>query len=95
MRKTLSDAEVSAALEELPGFSRKGNKLAATFRFKDFVEAFGFMTRIALVAEKMNHHPDWKNVWSTVEVELTTHDSGGITASDVALAKAMLVHAKH
>jgi 4a-hydroxytetrahydrobiopterin dehydratase len=63
--------------------------LTKTFRFADFVAAFGFMTRAALVAERMNHHPEWTNVWNRVTVTLTTHDAGGLTALDIALARAM------
>ena len=59
------------------------------FVFKDFNQAFGFMTRVALVAEKMDHHPEWFNVYRTVEVTLSTHDAGGVTEKDIALAKAM------
>ncbi len=59
------------------------------FVFKDFNQAFGFMTRVALVAEKMDHHPEWFNVYRTVEVTLATHDAGGVTEKDIALAKAM------
>jgi 4a-hydroxytetrahydrobiopterin dehydratase len=60
-----------------------------TFKFKDFSEAFGFMTRAALVAEKMDHHPEWTNVWNRVEVVLSTHDAGGLTERDLKLAEAM------
>ena len=60
-----------------------------TFVFKDFGEAFAFMTRIALVAEQMNHHPEWSNVWNRVEVTLSTHDAGGVTELDLKLAEAM------
>jgi 4a-hydroxytetrahydrobiopterin dehydratase len=60
-----------------------------TFKFKDFNEAFGFMTRAALIAEQMNHHPEWSNVWNRVEVTLSTHDAGGLTERDVKLAEAM------
>ena len=65
------------------------DKLAKTFEFADFVEAFGFMTECALVAERMNHHPEWFNVYRTVRVALTTHDAGGLTERDFALAAAM------
>jgi 4a-hydroxytetrahydrobiopterin dehydratase len=66
------------------------NRLKKTFRFKDFTEAFGFMTKVALVAEKMNHHPSWTNVWDTVSFELSTHDAGDkVTEKDKALAKAI------
>jgi 4a-hydroxytetrahydrobiopterin dehydratase len=70
---------------ELPGRDAIGKK----FIFKDFNEAFGFMARVALVAEKMDHHPEWSNVYKTVEVVLSTHDAGGLTEKDVTLAKAM------
>ncbi|KPQ12926.1 MAG: 4-alpha-hydroxytetrahydrobiopterin dehydratase PhhB [Rhodobacteraceae bacterium HLUCCA09] len=63
--------------------------IAKTFRFKDFKEAFGWMTQVALVAEKMDHHPEWSNVYKTVEVTLSTHDAGGLTELDVKLARAM------
>lgn len=64
------------------------NKLQATFKFKDFVEAFAFMTQVAFHAEKMNHHPNWHNVWNTVEIHLNTHDAGGVvTEKDHQLAK--------
>ncbi len=63
--------------------------LQRTFRFADFAEAFGFMSRIAILAEKQDHHPEWFNVYNRVEVTLTTHDAGGVTARDVTLARAM------
>lgn len=63
--------------------------IAKLFRFKDFSEAFGWMTRVAMVAEKMDHHPEWSNVYRAVEVELTTHDADGVTALDVEMATAM------
>lgn len=63
--------------------------IAKTYTFKNFVEAFGFMTRTALVAEKLNHHPEWSNIYRTVHVTLTTHDAGGITELDVKLATRM------
>ena len=75
---------------EVPGREAIGK----TFVFKDFNEAFGFMTRAALVAEKMDHHPEWRNVYKTVEVVLATHDAGGVTALDIELAKAMNAIAK-
>jgi 4a-hydroxytetrahydrobiopterin dehydratase len=88
-RPRLGAEELERALAELPGWSLVAGKLHREYRFADFNAAFGFMTRVALEAERMNHHPEWSNVWSRVVVDLTTHDSGGVTASDVALAKAM------
>jgi 4a-hydroxytetrahydrobiopterin dehydratase len=86
-RPRLAGAELEARLRELPGWSLEGGKLHREFRFADFVEAMGFMLRAALVAERMNHHPEWSNVWNRVVVDLTTHDAGGVTASDVELAR--------
>jgi 4a-hydroxytetrahydrobiopterin dehydratase len=79
------------ALAELPGWSELEDRdaIGKTFVFRDFNEAFGFMTRAALVAEKMDHHPEWRNVYKTVEVVLSTHDAGGVTALDLDLARAM------
>ncbi|MDE2405029.1 MAG: 4a-hydroxytetrahydrobiopterin dehydratase [Sphingomonadales bacterium] len=87
----LNEAEVAAALAGLPGWSLRADGLAIvrTFRFADFGEAFGFMTRVALAAEKADHHPEWSNVWNRVEITLTTHDCGGLSARDVALAGAI------
>jgi 4a-hydroxytetrahydrobiopterin dehydratase len=85
----LTPAEITAALPSLAGWSHKDNTLQREFRFADFVAAFGFMAKAALVAERMNHHPDWRNVWNRVNVSLSTHDAGGITARDLELARAM------
>jgi 4a-hydroxytetrahydrobiopterin dehydratase len=85
----LSDDEISARLAGRPGWTLAGGKLRREFLFRDFSEAFGYMARVALVAEKMDHHPDWANVWNRVTVELSTHDAGGITALDFDLAAAM------
>ena len=74
------------ALEE---WTLVGGRLSRSFSFADFVTAFGFMTRVAMSAEKMNHHPDWSNVYSTVNVNLHTHEAGGITRLDFALARQM------
>ena len=87
--KKLTDAEISALLSKTKGWNVVDGKLHREFACKDFVTAFGNMTRVALVAEAMNHHPEWFNVWSTVRVDLTTHDAGGITSLDVQLARAM------
>jgi len=85
----LSPAQIEAALEALPGWSLEHEKLHCVFRFDDFVHAFGFMASSALIAESMNHHPEWFNVYNRVEVDLTTHDAGGITQNDVDLARQM------
>ncbi len=85
----LSDAEIAGRLASVPGWSLVGGKLRRELKFKDFSEAFGFMARAALVAEKLDHHPDWSNVWNRVTVELSTHDAGGLTALDFELAEAM------
>jgi 4a-hydroxytetrahydrobiopterin dehydratase len=91
MTKKLDDAAVSDGLKSLPGWSRVPNRDALTrsFKFVDFNAAFGFMTRSALVAEQINHHPEWFNVWNRVDVTLATHDAGGITELDLKLAAAM------
>ena len=87
----LSETERGAALARLSGwtYDPARNGIARTFRFADFNAAFGFMTRVALVAEKMDHHPEWFNVYKTVEVTLSTHDAGGLTERDIRLAQAM------
>lgn len=80
-----------AALAQLPGWRYDAQRpaLQCEFVFTDFSAAFGFMTRVALLAERMNHHPEWRNVYNRVEVVLTTHDAGGVTALDVDMAQAM------
>ncbi|MFN7174190.1 MAG: 4a-hydroxytetrahydrobiopterin dehydratase [Thermaurantiacus tibetensis] len=84
------DAAARAALAtELPGWTLDGEHLRRSFRFRDFSEAFAFMTRVALLAERHDHHPEWSNVWNRVEIGLSTHDAGGLSARDVALAKAI------
>ena len=85
----LSESEIAEALTDLPGWSGAEGKLHREFRFADFVEAWGFMSSAALVAEQMNHHPEWRNVYSRVVVDLTTHDADGITSLDVTLAARM------
>jgi 4a-hydroxytetrahydrobiopterin dehydratase len=91
MIQKLEGADREAALAALPQWTPVAGRdaITRTFRFKDFNEAFGFMTRIALVAEKHDHHPEWFNVYNRVEVVLSTHDAGGLTQRDVALAMAM------
>jgi 4a-hydroxytetrahydrobiopterin dehydratase len=83
----LSPSELSATLAELPGWTIQEGKLHRQFQFPSFVEAFGFMSSLALVAEAMGHHPEWFNVYNRVTIDLTTHDAGGITQKDVALAR--------
>ncbi len=92
----LSPDALTAALVELAGWERVSGReaITKTFVFADFNAAFGFMTRVALVAEKMDHHPEWSNVYKTVVVMLTTHDAGGVTERDIALAAVMERFAK-
>jgi 4a-hydroxytetrahydrobiopterin dehydratase len=87
----LTDDERTAALASLPGWVLVDGReaIARTFRFKDFSQAWGFMSRAALAAEQLDHHPEWFNVWNRVEVVLATHDAGGLTELDVRLAQAM------
>lgn len=88
MTQRLTPAERSAALARLTGWKDATGKdaIEKRFVFADFVEAFSFMTRIALVAERMDHHPEWANVYKTVDILLTTHDAGGVSLKDVTLA---------
>lgn len=90
-RTLLTQPEIEAALAGLAAWSHDpaARALRRTYRFADFAEAFGFMAHIALVAEKMDHHPDWSNTWNKVDVALSTHSAGGVTALDFALAGAM------
>ncbi|HEY4263997.1 MAG TPA: 4a-hydroxytetrahydrobiopterin dehydratase [Micropepsaceae bacterium] len=90
MSKLEGDAR-KQALAELTGWREVAGRdaISKIFIFKDFNQAFGFMTRAALAAEKMDHHPEWSNVYKTVEVTLSAHDAGGVTVKDIALAKAM------
>lgn len=85
----LSDAELERAVRDLPGWSLRDGKLHRELKFRDFVEAFGFMARIALIAERMNHHPEWFNVYGVVRIDLSTHDVGGVSQKDVDLARSI------
>lgn len=87
--KKLSNAEITEHMKALSEWELAEDRIKRTFRFKDFVEAFGWMSSVALVAERMNHHPEWRNVWAKVEVELSTHDAGGLTELDMKLAAEM------
>ena len=91
MIKKLSNTEQSKALKKLNGWSKTEDREAIfkTFSFKDFNEAFGFMSRAALKAEQINHHPEWFNVWNRVEVTHSTHDANGLTVLDIELAEFM------
>jgi 4a-hydroxytetrahydrobiopterin dehydratase len=85
--KKLSGSELDEIIRNMSGWEIKEAKLQKVFKFSNFVEAFGFMTRIALEAEKINHHPEWTNVYNTVSIKLSTHDADGITDYDIKLAK--------
>lgn len=92
MAKTkLSESELNSAVTDLENWvvNEDGTAITKSFKFANFIKAFGFMTQMAIVAEKMNHHPEWFNVYNRVEVKLTTHDSAGVTELDIELAKAM------
>lgn len=96
MAERLSAETRKQALQSLSGWGDVAGReaIAKTFVFKDFNEAFGFMSRVALVAEKRDHHPEWRNIYKTVEVVLATHDAGGVTTLDIELAKTMNAIAK-
>ena len=85
----LGEAEREEALKALPGwtYDAEAKAIRRSFRFGDFSEAFAFMTRVAFAAEKADHHPDWSNSWNRVDIALSTHSAGGVTAKDVALAR--------
>ena len=83
----MTDMEIREGIRSLPGWRHDGEKLVRVYRFRDFSEAFGFMARAALAAEKLEHYPDWSNFRSTVTVHLTTHDAGGVTELDFELAR--------
>jgi len=85
--RRLSASEIQSALKSLKGWKVENGKLHRDYRFADFAEAFDFMTRAALIAEAMNHHPEWFNVYNSVKIDLVTHDVGGISKRDLALAE--------
>jgi 4a-hydroxytetrahydrobiopterin dehydratase len=85
----VSEADIATALSKLPGWKLQAGKLHRDYQFTDFVAAFGFMAGAALIAQAMDHHPEWSNVWNTVRIDLATHDAGGVTALDLKLAEAM------
>ena len=86
-REVLDAGTIENGLQALPAWRLADGKLQRSYQFRDFSEAFGFMVRVALEAERMNHHPEWSNVWNRVEIALVTHDAGGITGLDLALAQ--------
>lgn len=85
----LTDPEIAAAVTRLPGWSVANGKLHREFAFDDFAAAFAFMTRVAVLAEDRDHHPDWSNIYNRVTIDLQTHDAGGITEKDCELASAI------
>lgn len=89
MVERLDETARAALASELPGWSQDGTHLKRTFTFTDFSAAWGFMNRVALLAERQDHHPEWFNVHNRVEIALTTHDAGGLSARDVHLARAI------
>jgi 4a-hydroxytetrahydrobiopterin dehydratase len=91
MPTRLTDSERAALATTLPGWSLVAGRdaIERSLQFRDFSEAWGFMNRVALLAESQNHHPEWSNVWNRVRIELSTHDAGGLTDNDVKLARAI------
>lgn len=89
MAEKLTDSEVEEIIADLDGWKLENGKLDRDFKFANFVQAFSFMTSVAFEAEKMNHHPEWFNVYNKVSVQLVTHDAGGITQRDIDLARKM------
>ena len=86
---SLSEEQVDLQLQDLPGWQRDGHSIVKSFEFEDFIEAISFMTQAAFYAESLEHYPDWQNVYNTVNVRLTTDDTGGISSLDIRLARRM------
>lgn len=84
-KQALTESDIQQLLEKVPNWEFKENKLYRRLVFEDFIHAFGFMTQVAIIAESMNHHPEWANVYRTVDIYLTTHDAGGVTELDFKL----------
>lgn len=82
----MSEQDIATKLKDLPGWSMDRGNVHRVFEFKDFSQAFGFMTQVALAAEAMGHHPDWSNAWNKVVIDLSTHSAGGLTSNDFELA---------
>ena len=89
MTETLNEQQIDSALENLPGWSLQDGKFFRQFTFTNFVEAFGFMSQVALLAEKQNHHPEWSNVYKQVSIWLTTHEVNGLSERDCKLAESI------
>jgi 4a-hydroxytetrahydrobiopterin dehydratase len=87
--RKLSDSEIESEVTKIPGWKLVNGKLNKSFEFKNFIEAFSFMTKVAMQAEKMNHHPEWFNVYNKVKIDLVTHDVSGISNYDIKLANAI------
>ena len=85
----LTPDEITAALAGVPDWTLNGDGIDRRYVFADFIQAFGFMARVALLAEKADHHPEWTNVYNKVDIRLTTHDAGGLSTRDFALARAI------
>ena len=85
----LTAAEIATAMAGAPGWTHSGDGITRQYKFGDFVAAFAFMARVALLAEKADHHPEWSNIYNKVDIRLTTHDAGGLSKRDFALAKAI------
>ena len=89
MIEKLDEAAIAAALATVPGWTRNGDGIERRYIFGDFAAAFSFMARVALLAEKADHHPEWSNVYNRVDIRLTTHDAGGLSSRDFSLARAI------
>lgn len=90
--KKLSIKEIKKELELLEGWSHQEENISKTFIFKDFIEAFGFMGKVAIISEKLNHHPDWSGVYNRVVIKLSTHEAGSVTSNDIKFAKLIEKH---
>ena len=85
----LSEEEAKSIQKEIPGWSLEGKEIKKEWHFESFIEAFAFMTKVALISEAMNHHPNWSNAYSSVKINLSTHDLGGLSNKDIELARAI------
>tara|TARA_B100000700_G_C14993589_1_gene832583 strand:- start:1037 stop:1333 length:297 start_codon:yes stop_codon:yes gene_type:complete len=83
----LDEEKIKREIDSLPGWTYNNLSISKSFNFNSFIDAFAFMTKVALISESLNHHPDWRNVYSRVDIKLTTHDLGGVTSKDINLAK--------